>query len=193
MTRENENSFRLSVFIYAWPRAVCRLSGLAREVFLQRLPIILLPSSRQVLCLAIREAGVIEEELSLRTLFLELELRDRIGAGIPAHHAPGLHDTLVRNELDISPHNMPSETRKSASRFRADRRRSHSPHWAELRHVGELLGVGKGLVDALSARLENDFLMDGFGRMRNLVICGGCGGPRTSGGSDSSFGETQSR
>src|SRR5882724_6818458 len=67
---------------------------------LEWFPIVALPSGLEVLLSVLGEAGLIENEQRAAALFAELEFDYRINAGRPIAGTPGLHDALVRHELD---------------------------------------------------------------------------------------------
>src|ERR1700677_2094440 len=119
---------------------------------------------------------MVKYDLGSGALLHELEPRNRIDARIPAPRSPGLHDSFVRRKFHLSSHNVPAEELERASRFTADLRglvgQVHGLHGAtQLYDLVELFGVGKCIVDALTARCENRLLVNGVGCMRNPVLC----------------------
>lgn len=138
---------------------------------MQRFPIICFPAGGQVFCLSIGEARVVKDKPGFGALFLEFEFGNRIHARVPSHHAPGLNDAFIGHKLDLSPNDVPAETGKRATDFTADVRGRGSRGRAglhgrtELRYLIELFGVGERFIDALPARFENNFLVNGFARV----------------------------
>ncbi len=120
---------------------------------------------------------MVKYDLGPGALLHELELRNRVDARSPAARSPRLHDTLVRDKLDMPSRDVPAEEGERASHFATDLRRlvsqAHGLHDAtELYDLVELFGVGQRFVDALPACFENSLLVYRFRRMRNLVL--GC-------------------
>src|SRR5208282_3892103 len=92
-----------------------------------------------------------------------------------AARPPRLHDSLVGHELDVSSRDVPTEECEGASHFTTDLcglvSDVHGLHDStELYHLVELFGVGERFVNALPARFEDRFLVNGFRRMRNPVL-----------------------
>ena len=52
---------------------------------------------------------MVKNDLGPRALLHELELRNRVGARIPAARSPGLDDSLVRHEFDVASRDVPAE------------------------------------------------------------------------------------
>src|SRR5262249_6116366 len=128
--------------------------GRLGQMLPQRFPIVRVPAAFEVLALTLREARVVEDEPRPGALRLELELRDRVDARLPVADAPGLDDPLIGDQLDVAPLDHPAETGEGATDLRVDLGRGSA---AEL---AELTGIGERLVDALGARIDNDFLVD---------------------------------
>jgi len=59
------------------------------EIPLKWLPVIEVPSLREMVRLAVREPGVIEHDCRLGSLVREIKLRNRVNAGIPIYDSPG--------------------------------------------------------------------------------------------------------
>lgn len=105
----------------------------------------------------------------------ELEFDNRVNAHGPSAHSPRLDNSLARNEFKVTSGDITTEERKLAAQFPTDlrglvgSRRQHAGFHdsTELDDPVELLGIGQGLVQALGRGLENNFLVDGFGRVRN--------------------------
>src|ERR1700720_137425 len=102
-----------------------RWSGGSRlsQEFFEGVPVMALPSFRQMFCLAFGESRVVEDQFGAGTLFDEFELRDGIDAGVPVDHAPGLHDAVVRNQFDLAANDVATKNRKCAADFVTDCRR----------------------------------------------------------------------
>src|SRR5580658_2943475 len=118
------------------------------------------PSGAEAAKIAFREALLIENHLRLRPLLPEIKSHNRINSRLPMRGPPSLHNSLVRNQLDVSPNNPVPKHRKGASRFRTDQR------WLTGKR-GEFLGIQQRLVNPLRAGLEYDFFMQ---RCAPLVI-----------------------
>ena len=108
-------------------------------------------------------------------LLHQLKFRNRVDAGRPAARSPGLHDSLVRYKFDLSSRDVPTEESERAARLETDLgglvSQVHGLHdSAELYDLVELFGVGERFVHALAARFNNDLLVNGFRRMRNLIL-----------------------
>src|ERR1700728_3554132 len=145
------------------------------QEFLDRLPIVCFPSRSQNFRLAFRKARMIEHDLGPGALHHELELRNRIDAWSPAARSPGLHDSLVRHKFDLSSRDVPPEERERASHFTTDLRglvsEVHGLHGStELYDFVELFGVSERFVDAFPGGFESSLLVNGFRRMRNLIV-----------------------
>src|SRR5579864_9281737 len=145
------------------------------EEFRERLPIVRFPSRRQGFRLAFGKARMVEYDLGPGALLHELELRNRIDARSPAARSPRLHDSLVRHKFDVPSRDVAAEERERASHFTTDLRGLASQvhglqDSTELYDLVELLGVGERIIDALPARFETSFLVNGFRRARNLLL-----------------------
>jgi hypothetical protein len=92
----------------------------SRQDFCERLPIVPFPSCRQMFRLPLRETGMVEDDLGTRALFDEFKSRNRVKARTPIYDAPGLNDSFVWHECDMSSHNMSSEDGERTSDLRAD-------------------------------------------------------------------------
>ena len=158
----------------AGPSGVRYARRLGQE-FLERLPIVCFPSRSQGFRLALRKTRMVKYDFGSGALLHEFEFRNRIDARGPAARSPGLHDSLVRHQFDVSSRDMPTEERERASHFTTDLRalvsQVHGLHDStELYDLVELFGVSKRFVDALGARFENRLLVNGFRRTRNLLL-----------------------
>src|SRR5580700_8589868 len=71
------------------------------QQFLERLPIVLLPSGSQNFSLALRKTRMVKYDLGSGALLHQLELRNRIDAWMPAASSPGLHDSFVRHKFHL--------------------------------------------------------------------------------------------
>jgi tetratricopeptide (TPR) repeat protein len=146
-------------------------TGYSGQEFRERSPIIALPSFGQVFRLSFRKTGMVEDNLGSRALLDEFKSRNRIDTRIPIDDAPGLNDSFVRCELDVPPDDMSCENCESASHLSADlRRRSAKRHTrlhrgTEVHDLVELGGLRERFVQALPARFESGFLMNGFGNV----------------------------
>jgi hypothetical protein len=67
---------------------------------------------------------MVKHDLRPRALLRQFEFRNRIAAGLPVHHAPGLHDALIRHQLDVSALDVASKYRERPAHFTADCRNS---------------------------------------------------------------------
>src|ERR1700679_3861143 len=120
---------------------------------------------------------MVKYDLAPDVLLHEFEFRNRVDPRRPPARSPRLHDTLVRHKFDVSPCDVSAEERERPSHFTTDLRRlvfqMHGLHHStELYDLAELFGLGKRFVDDLPARFENGHLVNGFLRMRNLLL--GC-------------------
>src|SRR5579864_2234943 len=79
-----------------------RLSKELRE----RLPVIGLPTGGQVFALAGGKPDMVEDEFSRGALVDEFEPGQGIRAGIPLDDAPGLHNALAGQQLDLPAHDI---------------------------------------------------------------------------------------
>src|ERR1700675_585716 len=150
------------------------------QQFLERFPIMGFPARRQVLRRALREAGMVEDDLGPGALLDELKPGNREDTRIPTARAPRLHDAHVPHEFDVPPGDIPAEAHERASLLAAHlrgldgSRRQHAglQDATELNDLLELLRFRKRFIDALAAGFENWFLVNGFRRMRNFFF--GC-------------------
>src|ERR1700675_3219499 len=148
------------------------------QQFLERLPIMGFPARRQVLRRALREAGMVKDDLGSSPLLDELEPGNREDTRIPATRTPGLDDSHSGNEFDVPPGDIPPEAHERASLLAAHlrgldgSRRQHAglQDATELNDFLKLLRFRKRFVHTLAGRLENWFLVNGFRRMRNFFF-----------------------
>ncbi len=122
------------------------------------------PSRRQACGCARRKAGVIEDELRLSSSFVELESHDRIEPWRPIFFTPRLNDALIGNQFDVAAQNHTPKNRERSAHFRTDL--GGSALHDEIGHLAELFFLGERFVDAFPRRLEDNFLMNAFARMR---------------------------
>src|ERR1700733_10968028 len=112
------------------------------QEFLQGLPIVVVPSPFQVVEVSFGKTFVVQDHKRSASRWFELKFCNGIDAGVPMSGPPRLHDSLVRNQLDVPSGDLSSEHGESSARFRVDLRR----HTGE---CGELLCIQEGLVDTL--------------------------------------------
>jgi hypothetical protein len=96
---------------------------------------------------------VVKYDLGPGALRDKLELRNRIDTRSPTTRSPGLHDSLVRQEFDLSSRDVPAEEHERASHFTTDLRglvsEVHGLHDStELYDFVELFGVSQRFVNA---------------------------------------------
>ena len=127
------------------------------EEFLEWVPVVVVPAPVEVVVLAGGEAGVVEDQRGLGGAGFELEVNDRVDAGIPMGWPPCLHDPLVEDQFDIAANDEAAELREGSSR----RRVNCGGHAAE---GSELLLVEDGFVEPLRAGMKVDLVMDGSER-----------------------------
>jgi hypothetical protein len=127
------------------------------EEFLERVPVMAVPAPVQGVVFAGGEAGVVEDQRGLGGAGFELEVNDRVDAGIPMGWPPCLHDPLVEDQFDIAANDEAAELREGSSR----RRVNCGGHAAE---GSELLLVEDGFVEPLRAGMKVDLVMDGSER-----------------------------
>jgi len=125
------------------------------------------PSRRQACGCARRKAGVIEDELRLSSSFVELESHDRIEPWRPIFFTPRLNDALIGNQFDVAAQNHTPKNRERSAHFRTDL--GGSALHDEIGHLAELFFLGERFVDAFPRRLEDNFLMNAFARMRDAI------------------------
>jgi hypothetical protein len=118
---------------------------------------------------------MVEDDPGAGALLDEIELGNRINARGPGACPPSLHNSLVWHKLHVSSRDVAAEEGECASRvatyLRGLVRHVHGLHdSAEFYDLVELFGVGERLVDALSAGLEDRFLMNGFRRAGDLLL-----------------------
>src|SRR5438876_9957097 len=95
----------------------CRVSGRLSQEFLERFPIVTLPTLRQVFSQTFGKARMVKNNLGPGTLLGEREFSYRVDARLPAAHTPSLHNSLVRHKFDVSPRDVPAEESERASQF----------------------------------------------------------------------------
>src|ERR1700693_810975 len=85
------------------------------QVFLERLPVVLLPALVEVIVIAFGETGVIEDDECAGALRFEFKFHDGVDAGIPMRGAKGLHDALIGWEFYIAPFDETAKGGKGAA------------------------------------------------------------------------------
>src|ERR1700722_10087253 len=143
----------------------------------------LFPARREMFGGSVWKARMIKNEPRLRPLLGQPEPCDRKVTGLPIDHTPCLNNPLVRNELYLSSHNVPTENRKFPAHLAADfgslRSRRHRLHGtAQLHDLRELPDVRESVVDTLAARPKHSLLMDRLGGVGNGILDGGESGDR---------------
>src|SRR5450432_1703939 len=113
----------------------------------------IVPSLAEMVEAALRKTAVIQNDDTTRTIGLQFKFHQRIESRGPVGGAPGLHDSLRGNQLDVSSNNHSAEHGKSPSCLWID----FSGHAGEGR---EPLGIQKNLVNPLRSRVEIHFLME---------------------------------
>src|SRR5207253_9572548 len=108
------------------------------QVFPERLPVVLVPTTGEMLAQPFGKSGVIEENRRLRTLLLQPEPRDRIDTRLPIHHSPRLHDSLARHELQMSAEDVATKDGERPADAASDLRRRRIRHAAERQPCREL-------------------------------------------------------
>src|SRR6185503_6703671 len=126
------------------------------QVSSQRLPVHLVPAALKVLGRSVGVTGMVKRQLRLVTLLLEGDPHDRIDTAGPGAHTPGLHQALVRDELDVAPRYLAAEQRDGLSLDGRDFRRS-------ARDLAERLAARECGIDLFRGCLEPDFLVNGHG------------------------------
>jgi hypothetical protein len=150
-----------------------------RQEFLEWLPVIFVPAIEEALGVAVGKSFVVQGEFGSRAAIREFKLHDGVGAGVPVHRTPGLDDSLTGDQLDLPTCDEATEHGERAAGFRADLcGRCSSGHArfdsvAEFDNALKLFCVGESIVNALGTGCEGDFLMNGFGGVRDGVI-GAC-------------------
>jgi len=91
---------------------------------------------------------VVKYDLGPGALLHELKLRNRIDARSPAARSPGLHDSLVGHEFDVSSGDVPTKECERASHFTTDLRglvsQVHGLHDStQMYNLVELFSVGE--------------------------------------------------
>src|ERR1700686_5324914 len=118
---------------------------------------------------------MVEDDLGSSAFLGELEFHDRVSTWSPVAHSPGLDDARVRHQFEVSSHNDAAEKRERAAHLGTDygrrflERNGGVLSRCDLCDLVELPGGSQRFVDAIPARLESGFLMNGFRRAGNLV------------------------
>jgi len=145
------------------------VTGASAQVLPQRLPVVFLPTARQVCGQVRRETGVIENHFRARTLRPQLKPGDGVEALRPGIDAPCLDNAPVGQQLEVPPHDVARELGEGPAHLAMDFGRA-----AALKRL-ELFGVEERLVDSLRTRLKILFLMDCLRRDYRFRSLGGSG------------------
>ena len=110
-----------------------------------------------------RKAFVIKHDLGAGSLLHKIEPHDRIVARSPALRPPRLYDTLIGDQLEMTPRDASAEQRKRAAHFAADlcgfSADCHRFHGrTETYDVIELLGIRQRFLS--SSCLEKSIQLD---------------------------------
>lgn len=103
--------------------------------------------------IAFGKTCVVQDDFGLLAPLFQFKFDERIDAGLPVGGTPGLNDPLSGNQLNVSPHDQATEERKGATRFAID-------PGGRTCEGGKLFGIQQGVVNALTARLNIDLLME---------------------------------
>src|ERR1700687_652374 len=121
-----------------------------REVLPQRIPVTLVPTRPEMLCVPFWKSGVVEDQPGTAVVVLQFEPDDRIRPLIPVGDAPRLHMPLVRNEFDVSARDRAAMTGKGTTGFATDL------GGAVRGKIGVLLRVHQRFVDAFRTGCKID-------------------------------------
>lgn len=115
---------------------------------------------------------MVKYDLGPGALGHKLELRNRIDTRSPATRSPGLHDSLVGTSSTCRPVMYPPKSVNAPPTSRLiSASEVHGLHDStELYDFVELFRSSQHFVNARPARLENRLLVNGFCRMRNLIL-----------------------
>lgn len=121
--------------------------------------------------IAFGKSRVIENHYRSRPELPDFKLNQRVHAWIPAARPPGLNNSLIRDQFDVSTGNQTAEGGEGASRVAADLR----GHAGE---GGKLFGIEQSLVNTLRCDLKINFLMEigeesfstGAGRLLHFLV-----------------------
>ena len=102
--------------------------------------------------ISLRESGVIEYQLCLRSPIRQLEFDQRIHARVPVGRTPRLNDPLIGDELYVPSRDQAAKHQKRAAHSSIDLGR-HS------RKFRKLLRIEQRLIDSLSTRFYFYLLM----------------------------------
>src|SRR5690348_16286904 len=97
---------------------------------------------------------MVQDDPCSGAIWLQLEPNDGIVARGPVGRTPGLDDSLVGNDFDVSTHDARTEEREGAASFAVDLGRAAG-------EFAELPGIHERFKDAVGACFKLNFLMDG--------------------------------
>lgn len=117
------------------------------------------------------KSRVIKNHYRSRPELPDFKLNQRVHARIPAARPPGLNNSLIRDQFDVSTGDQAAEGAKGASGFAADLR----GHAGE---GGKLFGIEQSLVNTLRRHLKINFLVEiseesfstGAGRLLHFLV-----------------------
>src|ERR1700761_3005612 len=129
------------------------------------IPIVRVPSAREVFSRTLGKTGLIENDFRGAT---EFESRNRIETWIPIARAPSLYDALGGHEFDLPPFDHATEKAEGAAGLAAELRgmcieKRLRNIGAEERHFLEEGGVCEHFVNFRSEDGHRDLLMNCFG------------------------------